>query len=74
MDGNYGEAIDRLSETGWASTATVAPSPVYTVFILAQRLDASGQPLCEENLRVTVERTFDGKMNVLEYHASPIGE
>jgi hypothetical protein len=57
-------------EEGWAGKATVSPSPVYTVFIVAQRLDASGQPLCEEKLRVTVERTWDGKMNVLDYRMS----
>jgi hypothetical protein len=63
---------DADHDNAWAAAATVAPSPVYTAFILAQRLDASGTPLCEENVRVTVERTWDGKMNVLEYRVVPM--
>lgn len=65
------EQPNKPDEAGWAAQATVAPSPVYTAFVLAQRLGADGQPLAEEKLRVTVERTWDGKMNVLEYRVTP---
>jgi hypothetical protein len=64
------EGVNRKTESGWVSAATVAPSPVYTAFILAQRLDVDGQGLCEERIRVTFERTWDGKMHVLEFRSS----
>jgi hypothetical protein len=57
----------RWDEEGWAAFASVAPAPVYTAFVLAQRLGEDGQPLGEMKLQLTLERTWDGKMNVLEY-------
>jgi hypothetical protein len=70
---NWGqEAINPLSsENGWASETTVAPSPVYTAFVLAQKLNVDGQPICEEKYRVTLERTWDGKIQVVEYRVTP---
>lgn len=67
LSDEFVEAVNRNRTDGWSSAVTVAPSPVYTAFILAQRLNIDGEPLVEEKLRVTVERTWDGKMNVLEY-------
>ena len=52
-------------------------SPVYTLFVTAQALSAPEPgserqtPLSEVRLQATVERTFDGKMNILEFKWLP---
>ena len=52
-------------------------SPVYTVFVTAQSLTredpATGlqRPVAETKIQATLERTYDGKMNVLEFKWLP---
>jgi hypothetical protein len=55
---------------GLAARTTVSPSPVYTAYILAQKLDWSGQPTNETKMRVTVERTWDGKLHIVDFRSS----
>lgn len=45
-------------------------SPVYTIFVVGQSIREGAdriQPLSEVRITATVERTFDGRINVLEY-------
>ncbi len=42
-------------------------SPVYTLYVTGNALDEQGEPLAEMRLRATVERTWDGRCNVLEF-------
>jgi hypothetical protein len=44
-----------------------ANSPVYTIFVTGSAVDTEGEPLAEMRLRATVERTWDGRCNVLEF-------
>jgi hypothetical protein len=46
---------------------SVYNSPVYTIYVTAQVLDSSEQPMAETRLRATVERTWDGKLNMLDF-------
>ncbi|HOX06125.1 MAG TPA: hypothetical protein PK280_06965 [Planctomycetota bacterium] len=43
-------------------------SPVYTIFVTGHALDERGEPLAEMRLRATVERTWDGRCNILEFN------
>jgi hypothetical protein len=46
-------------------------SPVYTVFVTGNAVDELGEPLAEMRARVTMERTWDGRMNILEFTWMP---
>jgi hypothetical protein len=47
--------------------AYVGPSPVHTVYVTAQSLNRDENPSAEVRLRATVERTWDGRTNVLDF-------
>jgi hypothetical protein len=42
-------------------------SPVHTILLTGQALDSGGQPISEARLRIVVERTWDGRANILEF-------
>ncbi len=42
-------------------------STVYTIFVTGNAVDQTDEPLAEMRARVTVERTWDGRMNILEF-------
>ncbi|HOX06700.1 MAG TPA: hypothetical protein PK280_09875 [Planctomycetota bacterium] len=42
-------------------------SPVYTIFVTGSAVDDQGEALAEMRLRATVERTWDGRCNILEF-------
>ncbi|GMV80042.1 MAG: hypothetical protein AMXMBFR7_12260 [Planctomycetota bacterium] len=50
-----------------ARGAYVGHAAVYTIRVIGQALDWDGQPMGETRLRATVERTPDGKINILEF-------
>ena len=46
-------------------------SPVYTVLVTGQTITPDGKPHAQSKIEATVERTWDGKLNVLEYRLVP---
>ena len=46
-------------------------SAVYTVYVTAQSLDANEEPQAEIKVHATVERTWDGKTNFLDFKWLP---
>jgi hypothetical protein len=46
-------------------------SPVYTILVTGQTITPDGKPHAQSKIEATVERTWDGKMNVLEYRLVP---
>ncbi|MGH8192629.1 MAG: hypothetical protein ACREP2_14420 [Rhodanobacteraceae bacterium] len=57
-------------ESGYARMSnmlTFTPAPVYTAMITGQAIDDSGDPIAQIRLTVGIERTYDGKCNILEY-------
>jgi hypothetical protein len=50
-----------------ARTLTVSHSPVYTIYCTAQTVDRLGNVRAQVRVRATVERTAEGRMNILEY-------
>jgi len=42
-------------------------STVYTIFVTGNAVDQADEPLAEMRARVTVERTWDGRTNILEF-------
>ena len=46
-------------------------SPVYTVLVTGQTINGTGSPVAQSRIEVTVERTWDGKLNMLEYRLVP---
>jgi hypothetical protein len=42
-------------------------SPVYTIFVSGSAVDDADEPLAEMRARVTVERTWDGRTQILEF-------
>ena len=46
-------------------------SPVHTIFVTGNAVNPFGEPLAEMRARVTVERTWDGRMNILEFTWMP---
>ncbi|MCX7804693.1 MAG: hypothetical protein N3A38_05825, partial [Planctomycetota bacterium] len=73
MANNWWSMADSFTEFAWAmrkapETITTGHSPVHTIQVIGQSLGADGKtPLASIKLNVTVERTWDGRMNVLEY-------
>jgi len=55
-----------------ARTLTVSHSPVYAVYCTAQTIDRTGEVRSQTRIRVVVERTCEGRMNILEW--APIEE
>jgi hypothetical protein len=53
--------------SGRFDAAHCSSSPVYTIFVTGNAVDDQGEPLAEMRARVTVERTWDGRMNILEF-------
>jgi hypothetical protein len=49
----------------------VGTSPVFSLYVTAQTLDGSESPTAEIKVRATVERTWDGKTNFLEFRWIP---
>jgi hypothetical protein len=59
-------------DTQWGGLfAYAGSSPVHTVYITAQALDRRLGPLAETRLAVTVERCWDGKLNLLDFSITP---
>jgi hypothetical protein len=48
--------------------ARVGSSPVYTIVVTGASLDEHGEVAGERRLRATVERTWDGRLNILEFN------
>ena len=46
-------------------------SPVHTIYVTAQSLDVNQEPQAEIKVMATVERTWDGKMNFLDFKWIP---
>ena len=46
-------------------------SPVYTIYVTAQSLDVFELPLAEVKVMGTIERTWDGKLNMLDFKWLP---
>jgi hypothetical protein len=44
-------------------------SPVHTAYITAQSLDRYERPLSEVKMMATIERTWDGKINILDFRS-----
>jgi hypothetical protein len=40
---------------------------VHTVLVTGQALDDSGRPLAESRARATLERTWDGRLHLVEF-------
>ena len=62
---------------GWTGqVAYIEPAPVYTVYVTAQQIkenpDKTVAPLSEIKVRATVERTWDGRLNFLEFTWMPL--
>ena len=49
----------------------VGNSPVYTLYVTAQTLDVYELPLAEIKVHCTIERTWDGKLNFLDFRWIP---
>ena len=49
----------------------VGNSPVYTLYVTAQTLDVYELPLAEIKVHCTIERTWDGKLNLLDFKWIP---
>lgn len=54
-----------------SNMATYNPAPVYTLLITGESVSTEGHPVAQMRLSVGVERTWDGKCNVLEYQIRP---
>jgi hypothetical protein len=79
----YDVAQDHIDQAlGWGGTISyAAQSPVYTIYVTAQSVKDNTSlsepnkppiiPLNEIRIRATVERTWDGKMNFLEFTWMP---
>jgi hypothetical protein len=63
-EGNY---IDTYSEYDRFDSVHCGASPVYTIYVTGNALDEQAEPLAEMRLRATVERTWDGRCNILEF-------
>ncbi|MBN1809158.1 MAG: hypothetical protein JW909_08820 [Planctomycetes bacterium] len=54
-----------------AQIAYTGPTPVHTIYVTAQSLkdnmDSTVEALSEIKIRATVERTWDGKLNIMEF-------
>ena len=46
-------------------------SPVFTIYVTAQSLDSKEEPQAEIKVMATVERTWDGKINFLDFKWIP---
>ena len=55
-----------------ARTTTVSHSTVYTLCCTGQAIDRLGKVKAQSRIKVTVERTPEGKMNILEW--APLGD
>jgi hypothetical protein len=69
-----GEQYDNLSrkKMSVARTVTTSHSTVYTIFCTAQTIDRQGMVRGQVRTRTTVERTAEGRVNILE--CAPIKE
>jgi hypothetical protein len=70
------EQYEQLSQqrAALARATGVSHSPVYTILCTAQSVDRLGEVKSELALRVTVERTAEGRMNILEWAPLDGGE
>ena len=67
LDGDF--SINSSSDPGYNrfDSTHCGAGTVYTIYVTGNVLDEIGEPLAEMRLRVTVERTWDGRCNVLEF-------
>jgi hypothetical protein len=52
---------------GFLASAHCGTSPVHTGLVTGQALDDSGRPLAESRARATLERTWDGRLHLVEF-------
>ena len=54
-----------------ARTTTVSHSTVYTICCTGQTIDRTGYVKAQARMKVTIERTPEGRMNILEWAPLP---
>ncbi|HYF49123.1 MAG TPA: hypothetical protein VEJ63_06945 [Planctomycetota bacterium] len=67
------EQYDRISQQrmALARTTTVSHSTVYTICCTGQTIDRTGYVKAQARMKVTIERTPEGRMNILEWAPLP---
>ena len=76
IDSQYGHAGTTIQHIHHTSAPTnrnlyVGNSPVHTIYVTAQSLDVFEMPLAEIKVMATIERTWDGKLNMLDFKWMP---
>ncbi len=72
MSASWGYCASPIARDGRFDPSHCGSSTVYTIFVTGNAVDEAGEPLAEMRARVTVERTWDGRMNILEFTWMPM--